>query len=95
MAAHAQNRQVVRFDGDEYVVILGELDIDKVESTRNADIVAEKSRASMGAPENIIAPPASVLVLFNYHATRKEILKQADIAMCRSKTSGRNRVSFG
>lgn len=100
---------VARFGGDEYVVVLSELDIDKVESTRNADVVAEKMiRASLAEPYLLMVRQnggegstieyrctASIgAVLFNYHSTREEILKQADIAMYRSKTSGRNRVSF-
>ncbi|BBI99948.1 hypothetical protein FGKAn22_16410 [Ferrigenium kumadai] len=99
---------VARFGGDEYVVVLSELDIDKVESTRNADIVAEKIRASLAEPYLLTVRQngsagstveyhctASIgVVLFNYHASREEILKQADIAMYRAKASGRNRVSF-
>jgi len=41
---------VARFGGDEFVVLLGELDLDQDESMRQARIVTEKIRASMAAP---------------------------------------------
>jgi GGDEF domain-containing protein len=41
---------VARFGGDEFVVMLSELDADKVQSTEQAAGVAEKIRASVAEP---------------------------------------------
>ena len=41
---------VARFGGDEFVVILSELDVDKTESTTQSGIVAEKLRAILAKP---------------------------------------------
>ncbi|OGT01471.1 MAG: hypothetical protein A2Z65_06845 [Gallionellales bacterium RIFCSPLOWO2_02_58_13] len=41
---------VARFGGDEFMVMLGELDVDKAESATQAGIVAEKIRATLAEP---------------------------------------------
>ena len=41
---------VARFGGDEFMVMLGELDADKAESATQAGIVAEKIRATLAEP---------------------------------------------
>src|SRR4030067_317378 len=41
---------VARFGGDEFLVMLGELDMDKAESATQAGIVAEKIRAALAKP---------------------------------------------
>lgn len=97
-----------RLGGDEFVVALSELDRDKAESTRRAAIVAEKIRASLAEPYLLTIRQngkadlaiehrctASIgVVLFDNHANREDILKQADVAMYQAKAAGRDRVSF-
>ncbi len=93
-----------RFGGDEFVVMLDELDKDMIESEKQAGIVAEKIRAKLSEPyllpidnsnENFLEHHCSSsigLVIFNYPVNRDELLKLADEAMYQAKYEGRNRV---
>jgi len=100
---------VARFGGDEFIVMLGELDADKTVSAKEAGIVAEKILALLAEPyvltlkhEN--AAPVTVqhhcsssigVVLFaGNSATTEEILKWADAAMYQAKEAGRNLIRF-
>ncbi len=100
---------VARFGGDEFVVMLSELDVDKTESTAQADIVAEKIRSILVDPYVLTikhegCPTATVehrcsssigVVLFVGHsASTEEIFKWADIAMYQAKSDGRNLIRF-
>lgn len=95
-----------RFGGDEFVVMLNELDSDAAESTAQASIVAEKIRAALSAPYLLVPtnddhPESAVghrctssigVVIFNHQASPEDILKWADMAMYEAKNAGRNRV---
>ncbi|MDR3479045.1 MAG: GGDEF domain-containing protein [Gammaproteobacteria bacterium] len=96
-----------RFGGDEFIVILSDLDENKELSVTQASNVAEKIRASLAQPflltckqkdgkESTIEHLCTVSIgvaLFNNHGTNpEEILKYADIAMYQAKKNGRNRV---
>ena len=98
---------VARFGGDEFVVLLSQLDEDKVESTTQAGIVAEKIRTDLfepyfltiqheGKAETIAKhrSAASIgLVLFvNHEARGEDIIKWADTAMYQAKKAGRNQI---
>jgi diguanylate cyclase (GGDEF)-like protein/PAS domain S-box-containing protein len=99
---------VARFGGDEFVVMLNELEADKVEATQHAAIVAEKILVILGAPYEISIPDgigqklithcctASVgVAMFNNHdEVQDEVLKRADMAMYQAKDAGRNVVRF-
>lgn len=100
---------VARFGGDEFVVLLSELDHNKSESTRQAAVVAEKIRAILGNPyflSSCAGDPSSAMLehhcsasigvtLFNHHEIgADDILKRADVAMYQAKENGRNRLSF-
>lgn len=100
---------VVRFGGDEFVVMLLELDADRALSTEQAIVVAEKIRLSLAKPyhlpmvwqghaERSIEHHCSAsigLVLFNGdEASQSDILKWADAAMYQAKTCGRNGVKL-
>lgn len=100
---------VARFGGDEFVVMLSELDADKVESTAQAGIVAEKIRIILAEPyvlkfqqegnaettiEHRCTASIGVALFINHEATPEEVLKWADIAMYQAKERGRNRVHF-
>ena len=100
---------VARFGGDEFVVMLGQLDIDEAESIAQAEIIAEKLRASLSEPyilsiAHIGAVDTSVeyrcaasigVALFNHdEAHQSGILRRADMAMYKAKHSGGNQVRF-
>jgi diguanylate cyclase (GGDEF)-like protein/PAS domain S-box-containing protein len=101
---------VSRFGGDEFVVMLSELDTDKDTSMAQASVVAEKIRQSLGEiyrltvtqegkPEPRIVEhhcTASIgVVLFNDHGvTQEDLIRLADAAMYQAKAAGRNQVYF-
>ncbi len=100
---------VARFGGDEFVVMLKELDADKAVSTTLVNTVAEKVRAALAEPyqlellqeedgRSVIEYRCSSsigIVLFVGHESDKEdILKCADIAMYQAKAAGCNTVRF-
>jgi diguanylate cyclase (GGDEF)-like protein len=99
---------VARFGGDEFVVLLNELDEDRERSTSQAQIVAEKIRATLSQPYNLLyqtqdQPPLAVshectvsigMVLFHgQHANHEQVLARADAAMYQAKESG-NAIQF-
>ncbi|MDP2762080.1 MAG: diguanylate cyclase [Sideroxyarcus sp.] len=100
---------VARFGGDEFVVVLGELDSDRAKSSEQADIVAEKIRTALGEPyvlkceqegqapamvEHRCTSSIGVTLFVNHAAHPEEILKHADMAMYQAKEAGRNRIHF-
>jgi len=100
---------VARFGGDEFVVMLSELDEDKAESTAQADIVAEKIRSTLAEPyllkiqqegkaettiEHHCTSSVGVVLFINHEASAEDILKWADIAMYQAKEAGRNLIRF-
>ncbi|MBI5438947.1 MAG: diguanylate cyclase [Nitrosomonadales bacterium] len=100
---------VARFGGDEFVVMLGELDADKGESATQAGLVAEKIRAALAEPyslkfkheggdestvEHHCAASIGVVLFINHDASPEDIIKWADMAMYQAKEGGRNSVRF-
>ncbi len=100
---------VARFGGDEFVVVTGNLDVDRNESVVQVERVAEKIRLSLAAPYRLSIPQdASAVATIEHHCTvsigvalfwgheqtGEEVLKQADKAMYDAKEAGRNAVRF-
>ncbi|MDE2310500.1 MAG: GGDEF domain-containing protein [Betaproteobacteria bacterium] len=101
---------VARFGGDEFVVLLSELDVDKAESTTQAGIVAEKIRIILAEPyvltiqheceaETITVvhhctSSIGVVVFINHESNAEDILKLADMAMYQAKENGRDLIRF-
>ena len=100
---------VARFGGDEFVVMLSELDADKELSVAQAGIVAEKIRVILAEPylltrkqegnaettvEHHCTSSLGVVLFINHEASQEEILKWADMAMYQAKENGRNLVHF-
>jgi diguanylate cyclase (GGDEF)-like protein/hemerythrin-like metal-binding protein/PAS domain S-box-containing protein len=100
---------VARFGGDEFVVMLSELDEDKTESTTQAGIVAEKIRATLAEPylltiqqegkaertiEHHCTSSIGVVLFLNHEASQEDIIKWADMAMYQAKEDGRNLIRF-
>lgn len=99
---------VARFGGDEFVVMLGELDVDEARSTAQAEVVADKIRAALSNPyvltvsdggafsivEHRCSASVGVAVFASNSTTHDEALKWADRAMYQAKQAGRNAVRF-
>lgn len=100
---------VARFGGDEFVVVLGELDIDKDSSVEQVAFIAERIRATLaetyvltlhknGKPEVTIeyhcTSSIGVVLFLKHEENQEEILKRADVAMYQAKEAGRNLVHF-
>lgn len=101
---------VARFGGDEFVVVLGELDVSKEMATMQTRSVAEKIHASLSAPyalnvlhesgigsrvvEHQCSASIGVVVFVNHDASASEILKWADRAMYEAKNAGRGHIRF-
>jgi diguanylate cyclase (GGDEF)-like protein/PAS domain S-box-containing protein len=100
---------VARFGGDEFVILLSELSKDKVESTLEARIVAEKIRNSLAEPyvlklksekeaefsvEYRCTSSIGVVLFIDHKASAEDILKWADMAMYQAKDAGRNQICF-
>ncbi|MDP2760337.1 MAG: diguanylate cyclase [Sideroxyarcus sp.] len=100
---------VARFGGDEFVVILSELETDKADSAAHAGVVAEKIRSALAEPylltrkqedgteisvEHHCASSIGIVLFINHEASPEEVLKCADMAMYQAKEGGRNAVRF-
>ncbi len=100
---------VARFGGDEFVVILSELDLNRNQSITHATLVAEKLLAVLSKPyalkyeqkgkaETTVEHDCTAsigVVLFQDHVPGKNnIIKWADTAMYESKKAGRNSIRF-
>jgi len=100
---------VSRFGGDEFVVVLNELDEDFSRSRLQAASVAEKICASLAKPylltlrhegradvviEHHCTASVGVAMFLNHESDQEDILKWADTAMYEAKASGRNQVRF-
>ncbi len=100
---------IARFGGDEFVVLLKELDADKAVSTTQASGVAEKIRTALAEPyrlellqaeegeaviEHRCTASIGVALFVNHEFDREDILKWADVAMYQAKAAGRNVIRF-
>ncbi len=100
---------VARFGGDEFVVILNELAVDKIDATSQARFVAEKILTSLSAPYILTisrdVQPAStvkhqctasigVVMFINHEYSQDDILNWADAAMYQAKNAGRNTIKL-
>lgn len=101
---------VARYGGDEFVVIVGHLDLGKHESSSQVGRLAEKIRASLALPYVLTVPQDNgsatatvehrcsasigVTLFFNDQESEDEVLKRADTAMYAAKEAGRNAVRF-
>ena len=100
---------VARFGGDEFVVILSELDVDRTAATSQARLVTEKILASLSAPylltvsrdvqaeatvEHHCTASIGVVMFVSHECKEDDILKWADGAMYQAKNSGGNSIKF-
>ncbi|HUX90349.1 MAG TPA: diguanylate cyclase [Gallionellaceae bacterium] len=100
---------VARFGGDEFVVMLSELDVDKESSIAQTRIVAEKIRTIVAKTyvlsikvngnreirfEHNCTSSIGVVIFINHEYSPEELLKLADMEMYQAKEYGRNQVCF-
>jgi diguanylate cyclase (GGDEF)-like protein/PAS domain S-box-containing protein len=100
---------VARFGGDEFVVMLDQLDETRLKSEEEAITIAEKIRKSIASPfilsvgkgedsgktiEHDCAASIGIALFINHEASPEDIIKWADSAMYKSKEEGRNRISL-
>lgn len=100
---------VARVGGDEFVVLLSALNADRVDSTAQARIVAEKIRIALSEPylltishherrdvivEHRCSASVGVVVYINHEGSHDDILHWADSAMYQAKEAGRNSIRF-
>ncbi|MFZ5522795.1 MAG: diguanylate cyclase domain-containing protein [Pseudomonadota bacterium] len=100
---------VARFGGDEFVVALRELDVDKAKSAEQAGIVARKIGIALAQPyvlkirhegkeealiEHQCTTSIGVVLFIKHEASTEEIINWADIAMYQAKEAGGNQIRF-
>jgi diguanylate cyclase (GGDEF)-like protein/PAS domain S-box-containing protein len=100
---------VARFGGDEFVVMLSELNADISLANAEARSVAEKILASLSKPyflsvshedrpptivEHRCSASIGVAVFLNHDRSQDEIIKWADKAMYQAKEAGRSQIRF-
>jgi diguanylate cyclase (GGDEF)-like protein len=100
---------VARFGGDEFVVMISELSLDKTESIKLARNVAEAILKCMAAPylltiqhegktdthlEHQCTVSIGVVVFVNHEESQDDLLRYADAAMSQAKGEGRNLIRF-
>ena len=100
---------VSRFGGDEFVVLLSEMSIDKTKSIAEVGIVAEKIRVALDRPyvmtiqqegkvettvEHHCTSSIGVETFINHEINQDDIIIHADMAMYQAKQEGRNQICF-
>ena len=99
---------VARFGGDEFVVLLTELEVNKTLSNSYAGMIAEKIRVAVSRPYQLTTLQQQEVTLVEHQCTasigvalfsgkesrRDDILRGADSAMYEAKEAGRNSVRF-
>ena len=100
---------VARFGGDEFVVVISELDPDRTESAAQAALIAEKIRGTLSEPylltlkhegaadltvEHRCTASIGIALFIGHEASQGNILKWADKAMYQAKEAGRNTTRF-
>ena len=100
---------VARFGGDEFVVILNQLDVDQSESVAQSGSVAEKLRASLeqtyqlkleqeglaaASIEHRCSASIGVALFLDHEGSTEDIIQRADRAMYQAKQAGGNLIRF-
>ena len=91
---------VARLGGDEFVVMLEGLDSNSLEAISQTEVVGAKILAALNQPYLLAAgryhstPSIGVTLFGDEQSSLDELLKQADLAMYRAKSSGRNTLRF-
>jgi diguanylate cyclase (GGDEF)-like protein/PAS domain S-box-containing protein len=99
---------VARFGGDEFLILLSDLNEDKAEATLRAEKVAEKIRSALFKPyllsviqadgqtitiEHKSSGSIGVALFISNEVTVEDLLRNADIAMYQAKNNGGDQIS--
>jgi len=100
---------VARIGGDEFVVVLAQLDMDVKASKLEAEMLAEKIRAELAKPyvlklknehntgllvEHHCTASIGLTLFIDEQSSVNDVLKNADDAMYQAKNAGRNQVQL-
>jgi diguanylate cyclase (GGDEF)-like protein len=101
---------VARFGGDEFVVILSDLNPEISSSMQQAEIIAVKIRTSLSSPyylnlinegtqasstvEHHCSASIGIAMFNNHDESQSDIMKRADGSMYKAKELGRNQIRF-
>ena len=91
---------VARLGGDEFVVMLEDLSENALEAIGQAESVGAKILTTLNQPYMLqesaqhSTPSIGVTLFGDQQSSLEELLKQADLAMYRAKSSGRNALRF-
>lgn len=100
---------VARFGGDEYIIVISELDTDYAKSEEQAQRVAEKIRLSIAERykltvnydeqtnklvEHSCTASIGVVLFLGQEVSIDDLFKQADSSMYEAKDGGRNAIRF-
>ncbi len=91
---------VARIGDDEFVVILEDLSEYPIQAAAQTESIADKILATfqkpyhLGSHEYHCTASIGASIFSNRRHNTDELLRQADIAMCQAKTSGRNALRF-
>lgn len=91
---------VARIGGDEFVVLLEDLNEDIIEAAGQTEVIGEKLLKILNQPyllnnnEYISTLSIGVAMLDSQTQLEEDLLKQADIAMYQAKKDGRNAIRF-
>lgn len=91
---------VARMGGDEFVILLKHMGYDPEESRQAALLIAEQVRAALEQPITFkrqdyqVGASLGVTLLTPGDTSTADVLREADMAMYRSKSAGRNQVNL-
>ncbi len=91
---------VARIGGDEFVVLLPDLDLELEAASHKAALLAEKLRLALGEPFDLkglqhrTSPSIGATMYCGDADGADVLLRQADIAMYKAKDAGRNTMRF-
>lgn len=100
---------IARFGGDEFIVVLSELNTDETESQKQAHLVAEKIRLALAAIyqltvnydgkastyiEHSCTASIGVALFQGQDVSIDDLCKRADVSMYQAKEDGRNAIRF-
>jgi len=100
---------VARLGGDEFVVVVDGLNADRVESSEQAKLIAQKISAAMAEPYRLLieqdgaqaktvehrsSASIGVALFIDSEGSQADFLKQADAAMYQAKGAGRSLIRF-